>query len=120
MRDFRQLEVWRKARDLVTELYKETANFPASEQYGLTNQLRRAAVSITANIAEGSGRGSDQDFARFLEIAMGSVAETRSHLLLSQELGFLKAEISEYLCFKAVEVGRMLDGLIEALRNNKK
>jgi hypothetical protein len=76
MRDFRQFEVWRKAEDLVLDVYRESAAFPVAEQYGLTSQLRRAVVSITANIAEGSGRGSDQDFARFLDIAMGSVAET--------------------------------------------
>jgi len=119
MRDFRQLEVWRKAQDLVIDVYRETAQFPISEQYGLTSQLRRAAVSTSANIAEGSGRGSDQDFARFLDMAMGSVAETRSHLALVHDLGYLKPEITEHLSEKALEVGRMLSGLSETLRNSK-
>ena len=119
MRDFAQLEVWRKAKDLVIDVYRETARFPVAEQYGLCSQLRRATVSITANIAEGSGRSSEQDFARFLEMALGSAAETRSHLLLAEELGYLKPEIRENLFGKVIEVGRMLSGLIEALRNSK-
>jgi four helix bundle protein len=119
MRDFAQLEVWRKAKDFAVDVYGETARFPASEQYGLCNQLRRAAVSITANIAEGSGRGSDQDFARFLEMALGSMAETRSHILLAEELGYLKPEIKDNLSGKTIEIGRMLSGLIETLRNGK-
>jgi four helix bundle protein len=116
MRDFRQLEVWRKAKDLVMDAYRETAQFPIAEQYGLTSQIRRAAVSIAANIAEGSGRGSDQDFARFLDMAMGSVAEARSHLALAQDLGYLKFEISEQVSEKALEIGRMISGLRETLR----
>ena len=119
MRDFRQLEVWRKAQDLVIDVYRETVHFPLGEQYGLTSQLRRAAVSVSANIAEGSGRGSDLDFARFLDMAMGSVAETRSHLALVHDLGYLKPEIMEHLSEKALEVGRMLSGLSETLRNSE-
>lgn len=119
MRDFNQLEVWRKAKDLVVDVYQETSRFPSSEQFGLCSQLRRAAVSITANIAEGSGRGSDQDFARFLEMALGSSSETRSHLLLAEELGYLKPEARETLSSKTIEIARMLNGLIETLRNSK-
>jgi four helix bundle protein len=120
MRDFAQLEVWRKAKSFVVEVYRETARFPATEQYGLCGQLRRASVSIASNIAEGSGRGGEQDFARFLEMAMGSAAETRSHLLLAEELGYLKPEISETLSDKSIEIGRMLNGLIETLRSKKR
>jgi len=101
------------------DVYRETAQFPVAEQYGLTSQLRRAAVSTAANIAEGSGRGSDQEFARFLDMAAGSVAETRSHLLLAHDLGYLKPEITEGLSEKAVELGRMLHGLSETLRSSK-
>jgi four helix bundle protein len=119
MRDFTQLEVWRKAKDLVIDVYRETSCFPAAEQYGLCSQLRRAAVSITANIAEGTGRGSDIDFARFLEMASGSASETRSHLLLAEELGYLKPEIRETVSEKATEIGRMLNSLIETLRESK-
>jgi four helix bundle protein len=81
--------------------------------------LRRAAVSITANIAEGTGRGSDVDFARFLEMALGSTAETRSHILLAEELGYLKPEFKDKLLEETTEIGRMLSGLIETLRNSK-
>jgi four helix bundle protein len=119
MRDFTQFAVWKKARDLVMEVYKETARFPVSEQYGLTSQLRRAVVSVSANIAEGSGRGSDMEFARFLDMALGSVAETRAHLLLSQELGYMKPEITQSLSEKSLEVGRMLSGLSETLRKGQ-
>lgn len=120
MRDFGQFSVWKKARDLVMDIYRESARFPVSEQYGLTSQLRRAAVSVAANIAEGSGRGSDLEFARFLDMAGGSVAETRSHLMLAESLGYLKPEIMERLSEKAVEVGRMLNGLSETLRNSER
>ena len=119
MRDFRQFDSWRKAKDLVVEVYRETAHFPSTEQFGLTSQIRRAAVSVSANIAEGSGRTSDKDFARFLDMALGSVAETRSHLILAQELGYLKPEVMECLSEKALEVGRMLTGLNERLRKKR-
>jgi four helix bundle protein len=119
MRDFRQFKVWRSARTFVMQVYDVSALFPAAEQYGLTSQLRRAAVSIAANIAEGSGRRSDQDFARFLDMAMGSVAETRSHLLIAHELGYLKPKMLESLSDQALEVARMLSGLIEKLRTSR-
>ncbi len=116
MRDFRQFTVWKKARNLVMDVYKESARFPVSEQYGLTSQLRRAAVSVAANIAEGSGRGSDQEFARFLDMAHGSVAETHSHVMLACDLGFMKPQVAERLSEKVVEIRRMLNGLSETLR----
>jgi four helix bundle protein len=119
MRDFKQFEVWRKSQELVIDVYRETAQFPTAEQYGLTSQLRRAVISISANIAEGSGRASDQDFAQFLDMAMGSVAETRSHLTLTHELGYMKPEVMEHFSEKAFEVGRMLSGLSETLRNKR-
>jgi four helix bundle protein len=119
MRDFRQFNVWKKARDLVMDVYSTTVRFPAAEQYGLTSQLRRAAISVAANIAEGSGRGSDQEFARFLDMAMGSVAETRCHLLLAQDLGYLTPEVTGNLSEQAFEVNRMLNGLAETLRGSE-
>jgi four helix bundle protein len=91
MKDFRELKVWEKAHALVLNLYRETTSFPPSELYGLTVQIRRAAASIPANIAEGCGRGSSADFARFLQIAMGSACELEYHLLLARDLGFLGA-----------------------------
>jgi four helix bundle protein len=89
MRDFHNLKVWMQAHQLMLELYKETACFPQTEIYGLTSQLRRAGVSIAANIAEGCGRSSNLDFARFLEIAMGSASEVEYHLILARDLTFL-------------------------------
>ncbi|NOT08273.1 MAG: four helix bundle protein [Gemmatimonadales bacterium] len=88
MGDYRKLEVWECGRLLVRGMYELTASFPRTEQYGLTAQLRRAAVSVVTNIAEGSGRNSDRDFARFIAIALGSATELGSLLLLAQDLGF--------------------------------
>jgi len=116
MRDFRQFDVWQKARTLVTAVYRESARFPVEEQYGFTTQLRRAVVSVPANIAEGAGRRSDRDFARFLDVAMGSLSETRSHLILACDLGYLKDRTVADLSEEALEIGRMLDGLNITLR----
>ncbi len=101
------------------DVYKETGKFPVAEQYGLTCQLRRAAVSVAANIAEGSGRKSNQDFARFLDMAMGSAAEVRSHLLLAEGLGYTKPNDALLLSEKAHEAERMLSGLSEKIRTGK-
>ena len=85
MKDFRQLKVWEKAHHLALEVYKTTATFPKEEIYGLTSQLRRASVSIPTNIAEGCGRNTNADFARFLQIAMGSASETEYELILAHD-----------------------------------
>ena len=84
MQDFRQLKVWRKAHSLALAIYKGTVRFPRTELYGLTSQIRRACVSIPANIAEGCGRGGDPELGRFLQIAMGSASELEYHLLLAR------------------------------------
>src|SRR2546426_6254710 len=89
MQGFRRLNVWEKARELTLEVYRITAPFPKEELYALTSQLKRAASSIAANIAEGCGRGSDADFGRFLLISMGSASELEYHLLLARDLKFL-------------------------------
>jgi four helix bundle protein len=89
MQDFRQLKVWEKAHHLALEVYKATSTFPKEEIYGLTSQLRRASGSIPTNIAEGCGRNTDADFARFLQIAMGSASETEYQLILAYDLEFL-------------------------------
>ena len=113
MRDFKELKVWQKAMDLSVAIYQVTAAFPNEEQFGLVSQLRRATVSIPSNIAEGSGRKSAKDFIRFLRIADGSAAEVETQLLLAEKLGF--AETSR-LGSDAVEVRKMLSGLIAAVR----
>ena len=89
MKDFRKQKVWQKAHDLALEVYRVTEAFPKREVFGLTSQIRRAGVSIPANIAEGCGQDTDADFARFLQIAMGSASELEYHLLLVHDLGFV-------------------------------
>jgi four helix bundle protein len=87
MQDFRNLLVWQKSHELVLEIYRISRDFPREELFGLTSQMRRCAVSVPSNIAEGCGRGSDPDFARFLIIAMGSCSELEYQVLLSRDLG---------------------------------
>jgi four helix bundle protein len=89
MRDFHELNVWRQAHSLALAIYKATASFPRAEFYDLVRQLRRASISIPANIAEGCGRSSPADFARFLHIALGSASELEYHLLLARDLRLL-------------------------------
>jgi four helix bundle protein len=90
MKNFRELKVWGKSHQLTLAVYKATTTFPREEEYGLTSQLRRACASVPANIAEGCGRGSEADFARFLQIAMGSASELEYHLLLARDLNLLR------------------------------
>ena len=92
MKDFRELKVWDKAHRVALSVYRATKDFPAQEQYGLTSQIRRAAVSIPTNIAEGCGRNGDAEFARFLDIALGSASELEYLVLLSGELELLRQE----------------------------
>ena len=92
MGDFKSLVVWQKSVSLVTEIYHLTENYPKNEVFGLTSQIRRASVSIPSNIAEGSSRQSNKDFARFLEIAIGSAYEVETQILISSDLGFITPE----------------------------
>jgi four helix bundle protein len=108
MADFKRLTVWKAARVLTLQIYRETAAFPAHEQFGLTNQLRRAAVSVGANLAEGCGRGGNREFARFLTMAIGSASEVEFLLLLAVDLGYLR---DTKLVQQVVVVARMLHGL---------
>jgi four helix bundle protein len=112
---FTKLKVWRKARDLSLSTYSLTSGMPASERYGLVSQMRKAAVSIAANIAEGAGRSTRGDFRRFLHIASGSAAELQSHVLLARDLGFLSQEQFCTLLVQTEEVKRMLGGLLRAV-----
>lgn len=111
MHNFKQLTVWQKARELVKDIYRVTASFPSDEKFGITNQIRRASVSICANIAEGSGKSTLKDFNRFLDNALGSTFEVETFLILSNDLGFLKNPESESLVTKVEEIGKMLHGL---------
>ena len=116
MRDFKKLAVWERSHDLALQVYKVTSTFPRDEVYGLTSQIRRAASSVPANIAEGCGRDSDADFARFLHIAMGSASELEYHLLLSRDLGHLPADNYLGLNEETTQVKRMLAGLLRRLK----
>ena len=112
MKDFRDLAVWQKAHALAVDTYRATDAFPKSELYGLTSQIRRAASSIPANIAEGYGRSGDAELARFLQIAMGSASELEYHVLLARDLELLGGVDYARLAPEVTEVKKMLAGLI--------
>ena len=116
MRDFRELKVWEKAHQLVLDVYRITAAFPQDERYGLTSQMRRASVSIAANIAEGCGRQGDAELARFLQSAIGSASELEYLLVLARDLSFLPFSDHEQLNSAATEIKRMLASFIQTLR----
>jgi len=111
---FRELEVWKKAMDFAQSIYVLSARFPQQEQFGLTAQMRRASVSVASCIAEGHGRGSPREFGRFISIALGSLAETETQLLLAERLGYVDRRVEDTLA-SAAEIGRMLNGLRKSL-----
>ena len=112
MKDFRDLQVWRKAHMLTLDVYKATNGFPRQEMFGLTSQIRRAAVSIAANIAEGCGKRGNGEFQRFLNIATGSASELEYHFLLAHDLGLYDETAYERLNRGVIEIKRMLSALI--------
>ena len=116
MRDFKELKVWQKSHQLTLSVYKTTTAFPRAEIYGLTSQIRRSCSSISANIAEGSGRKGETELARFFQIAMGSASELEYHLLLSHDLGLLKTHDYKQRADAVIEVKRMLTSFIQKLR----
>jgi four helix bundle protein len=116
MKDFKELKVWSKAHELTIVVYSMTRAFPRDEMYGLTSQLRRSAASIGANIAEGCGRRSDGEFARFLQIARGSASETEYHLLLAKDLKFMSEPDYEAAEKKLNELQRMLTSLVQTVQ----
>lgn len=115
MKSFNDIKVWHKAYTLVLGVYKVTKNFPREEKFGLTPQMRRAAVSIIANIAEGAKRKTDKDFGHFLNIAEGSLEEVKCYLILSKDLDYLAEDKYRQLFNLSEEVGRMLSGFIKSL-----
>ena len=115
-RNFRDLQVWQRSIHMTREIYLATTDFPASEAFGLTSQIRRAAASVPANIAEGQGRGTDRSFALFLRQARGSLLELETHLELAQLLGWMPPDRSRSLLQEAGEIARMLNGLLRTLR----
>ncbi len=116
MSDFRKLTVWQKAHRLTLEIYRATATFPQAELYGLTSQMRRCCVSIGSDIAEGCGRSSEIEKARFLGIAKGSASELEYQVLVSCDLGYLDPETGRRIMQQVQEVGRMLTSLTDKVR----
>ena len=114
-KNYRDLLAWQKAMELVEMVYEATKVFPKEEAYGLMSQLRRAAVSVPSNIAEGQGRTTDKEFQNFLSIAHGSVREVETQILIAQRLHFMPAEQAETLLNQAGEVGRLIKGLWNSL-----
>jgi four helix bundle protein len=120
MRDFRRLQVWQRAHELALAVYRASGTFPRTEVYGLTSQVRRAATSVATNIAEGCGRESTAEFARFLEIGMGSAKELEYQLLLARDLGYIAQDEYSHLNDEATQVQRMLHSYIGQLRGSTK
>jgi four helix bundle protein len=112
---YRDLIAWQKAMELVTEIYRTTRTFPKEEVYGLISQLRRAAVSIPSNIAEGQARYSHLEFQHFLRNARGFLVEVETQLLIARNLNYVSAEIAERLLARAAELGRILNALLDSI-----
>ena len=115
VRSYRDLIAWQKAMDLAAGIYRITETFPAREQFGLSNQMRRASVSIPSNIAEGQGRGTTKDYVHFLHISRGSLQELETQLLLAHRLSFAGESEVQSLLSVCDEVSRLVSGLINAL-----
>ena len=117
--DFTRLRVWEKAHNLALDVHQISAELPKSESYGLQTQMRRAAVSIPTNLAEGSGRSTNRDFARFVSNAIGSASELDYHLLLALDLGYIDQDSAELAKTKVAEIRRMLSALRRNLLDTK-
>lgn len=119
MRPHERLDVWKKSIDFVVALYKATEQFPNEEKFGLTSQLRRAAVSIAANIAEGAARHTKKEFAYFLSNSQGSASEVETELLIAHRLQYLSEDTFRMLASPLDEIGRMLTGLAQHLQKRR-
>lgn len=117
MHNFKELKVWQKSRHLVKEVYLLTKKFPKDELFGLTSQVRRAAVSIPSNIAEGCGRNTDKDTKRFIDIAQGSSFEVETQMILAYDLEYITKEEVNIIWEKINEVQRMLRGFGDSLKS---
>jgi len=114
--NFRSLKAWQFADDLVIAVYEATKTFPHDERYGLIQQMRRAAISVAANIAEGATRSSEKEYAQFLSVARGSLAELEYHLHISRRLGYLNEAAYQRLLELHRETARTLHGLLQAIK----
>ena len=117
LKDHRDLDVWNKAMDLVEDIYALAKQFPQDERYGLTSQLKRAAVSVPSNIAEGAGRRGPKEFVQFLYISLGSLSEVETQTLLARRLGF--ADAIEHILENIEKIKQMLNGLIRYLESSR-
>ena len=118
MRDFRGLKAWQRAYTLSLDIYRATKAFPVDERFGLTSQLRRAAVSIGANIAEGCGHRSDREVGRFMQFALASASELEHELLLARDLHLLDSPMADDLIARTIEVRRMLTPIVARLQHH--
>jgi len=116
LKSYRDLVVWQKAMDVTVETYRFSNDFPKSELYGLTSQLRRAGVSVPSNVAEGYGRGSRKEYVQFLCISQGSLKELETQVIIAQRLNYGSKTAGDDLLESSEEVGRMLGALIRSLR----
>ncbi len=116
IQSFRDLVVWQKSMDLVTAIYQLSRGLPKEEIFGLTSQIRRAAVSIPSNIAEGRGKSTKGEFQQFLHHSRGSLAEVETQIIIAKNLGYLSKEETEQLIEMTSEVGRLLHGLITSIK----
>jgi|KBSSwiStaDraftv2_1062776.scaffolds.fasta_scaffold751091_1 four helix bundle protein len=118
-KSYRDLEVWQRSMRLAKRIYQVTQKFPRDERFGLTNQLRRAAVSVPSNLAEGHARFGSGEFSRFISITMGSVAELETQILLSRELGYVDAAVAEDVLGELDGIGKMLRGLAKSIQKRR-
>jgi four helix bundle protein len=115
-RNYRDLLAWQKAMALVKSVYEVTREFPRTERFTLTDQVRRAAISVPSNVAEGQARRSPREFAHYVRLALGSLAELDTQLVIARELGYVNGSASEAVEAQVVEVRKMLNGLLSSLR----
>jgi len=117
MKGFRNLTVWQKSHELVLAIYKGTKDFPSEERFCMIQQMRRSAISVAANIAEGSKRRTDKDYCHFLNMSEGSLEELKYYLVLSKDLDYMREEMYQKFFLISEEVGRLLNGFVRKLRN---
>jgi four helix bundle protein len=115
VKDFRDLFVWQRSMELVETIYRVTGRFPSNEMFGLTNQLRRAAVSVPSNIAEGQGRNTTSDFLRFLSISRGSLQEVQTQVEIARRLDYISMATTEEIILLSSEVAKLINGLCRSL-----
>jgi four helix bundle protein len=119
MHNYRELKIWQRSMDFVVKVYEVSAGFPKDERYGLTSQLRRCAVSVPSNISEGAGRGTNNQFKRFLEYSMGSINEAQTQIELGHRVNYLLKEVYEQLINEALQIYKMILGFYNSLKDDE-